>query len=196
MSHLVCPLCGKNAPLNSFHPESLELDISLVNYKGVISERGFEIPQRYSVIGDDYITPKVVSRVIELCNFFISNGVITSDEISNRLGLKEDSVNPAEVSRLVDENYRLKLQLIETQRQLQNFRVPTEKVPSRSRATNINPSLGVKSNNVEIDKKESRTAEIEGELEDIVEMITTHLEYVRSRRAKRMKNWFETNETA
>ena len=190
MSHLVCPLCGKNAPLTNFHPDSLELDITLVNYKGIITEKGFEIPQRYSILGDDYLTPMVLNRVIELCNFFMSNNIITPDKMLERLGLKEDLVNPTEVNRLIDENYKLKIQLIETQKQLQNYRIPAEGTTRVN--TNISKVAPIsKSKMGNIEEKESRTAEIESELEDLVDMIQGQLAYVRERRMKRLKNRIE-----
>ena len=91
MSHLDCPLCGLSVPLSKFNPESLELDLRVVSFKGLGKWRGFEKQDAHSILGDDEHSPRVAGRVLELCRMFIESDVLNREEVSEKLGLKTDA---------------------------------------------------------------------------------------------------------
>lgn len=90
MSHIRCALCGKNAPISTFDPSSLDLDLRVVSFKGLGRARGFAVDEEYSVLGDDVYSPIVADRVLDLCRMYLDHGVIDSEQTIKRLGL--DSV--------------------------------------------------------------------------------------------------------
>jgi len=77
MSHLVCPLCGKNAPLSTLDPDNIELDLKVVSFRGLGRGKGFVKSEEYSVFGDDEITPIIANKVVKLYYMFINNGILT-----------------------------------------------------------------------------------------------------------------------
>ncbi len=42
MSHVNCPLCGRNQALSKFNPKALDDDIYVVSFRGLDRGRGFE----------------------------------------------------------------------------------------------------------------------------------------------------------
>jgi uncharacterized FlaG/YvyC family protein len=177
MSHLVCPLCGKNAPLSKFDPEYLDLDISLVSFRGLGRGRGFEVADRVSVLGDDDITPKVLNRVVEICKMFISEGIIDPVSLSNNLGLTGAITSASGINQYKQENTLLRNQLNASQKQLQDERISAEEISEQLRKKNRNLTSSRKSQAKELEEKESQLAEIEEELDDIVETIEQYTEY-------------------
>jgi hypothetical protein len=87
MSHLVCPLCGKNAPLSTLHPENLPLDLELVRFKGLGRGRGFAVGEVTSIMGDEEITPIVAARLEKLYYFFVEKGELMVPLIVSSDGL-------------------------------------------------------------------------------------------------------------
>lgn len=78
-------------PLSKFNPESLELDLRVVSFKGLGKWRGFEKQDAHSILGDDEHSPRVAGRVLELCRMFIESDVLNREEVSEKLGLKTDA---------------------------------------------------------------------------------------------------------
>lgn len=97
MSHFVCPLCGKNAPLSKFDPSSLDLDLKIVSFKGLGRGLGFEKSDEVSVLGDDKITPVVADRVVDLCKMLVDEGAIDWRDLCDRLEIKEKLKESGEV---------------------------------------------------------------------------------------------------
>ena len=62
MSHLVCPLCGKNAPLSTLNPEAIDLDVKVVSFKGLGYGKGFAKSEEHSILGDDLYSPMLARR--------------------------------------------------------------------------------------------------------------------------------------
>jgi hypothetical protein len=91
MSHLVCPLCGLSVPLSKFNPESLDLDLRVVSFRGLGRGKGFEKQDEHSILDDDEYSPVVAGRVLELCRMFIESDVLSREEVSEKLGLMTDS---------------------------------------------------------------------------------------------------------
>jgi len=100
MSHLECPLCGKNAPLSSFDPCSLDLDLRLVSFRGLGRGKGFEVSDEYSVLGDDVYSPQVAERALDLCRMFLDNRVIDSEQTMRKLGLDSTIKTFSELPKL------------------------------------------------------------------------------------------------
>ena len=67
---------GKNAPLSTLNPENIELDIKLVNFRGLGRGKGFVKSEEYSILGDGEITPIILNRVVKLYYMFINNGLL------------------------------------------------------------------------------------------------------------------------
>ena len=76
MSHLLCPLCGKNAPLSTLNPENLALDLKLISFKGLGRGKGFAKNEEVSIMGDEVFTPIIADRIDLLYRFFIGRGAI------------------------------------------------------------------------------------------------------------------------
>jgi hypothetical protein len=87
MSHLVCPLCGKNAPLSTLNPSVLDLDIKVVRFQGLGRGKGFKVSEEWSILGDDQVTPLIAERIVELCGMLVNNGVLNRDVIAAGLGI-------------------------------------------------------------------------------------------------------------
>lgn len=89
MSHLRCPLCGKNAPLQNWSPETYDMDIMVASFMGKGRAMGFEKTEEYSVLGDSEITPRIVERIINLLNLCLQEGIITKDYLIEKLKLEK-----------------------------------------------------------------------------------------------------------
>ena len=76
MSHLVCPLCGKNAPLSTLDPESQPLDLRTVSFRGLGRGKGFAVNEKVSIMGDEEYTPIIAERIEKLFKFFVDKGEI------------------------------------------------------------------------------------------------------------------------
>jgi len=94
MSHIRCPLCGKNAPISSFDPSSLDLDLKLVSFRGLGRGKGFEVSEEHSVLGDEEYSPLIAERVLDLCKMFVDAGVIDLEHALRRLGLQKTMTPP------------------------------------------------------------------------------------------------------
>jgi len=94
MSHIRCPLCGKNAPISSFDPSSLDLDLRLVSFRGLGRGKGFEVSEEHSVLGDEEYSPLIAERVLDLCKMFVDAGVIDLEHELVRLGLQKTMTPP------------------------------------------------------------------------------------------------------
>jgi hypothetical protein len=93
MSHLCCPLCGLNHAISSFDPSSLDLDLKIGKQSGAGRGKGWTPMEKTSVLGDDIYSPMVADRVLNLCNMFLGEKVISLETLVSRLGLSEDTIN-------------------------------------------------------------------------------------------------------
>ena len=81
MSHLVCPLCGKNAPLSTLDPENLPFDLKTVSFRGLGRGRGFAKSEEISIMDDDEYAPVIAKRIEKLYHFFVEQGLIVAPMI-------------------------------------------------------------------------------------------------------------------
>jgi hypothetical protein len=89
MSHLVCPLCGKNAPLSTLNPDNLDLDLKVVSFRGLGRGKGFAKAEEHSVLGDDEISPIIARRTLQLCRMFIKEGLLKSVDVIETLSTEK-----------------------------------------------------------------------------------------------------------
>jgi hypothetical protein len=82
MSHIRCPLCGKDSSISHFNPDELDLDIYVRSHVGLGYRGGFAPTQDESVLGDDEFTPKIKNRCIDLLNLFVEQGIIDRRELT------------------------------------------------------------------------------------------------------------------
>ena len=99
MSHIRCPLCGKNAPISTFDPSSLDFDLTVVSFRGLGRARGFAVSDEHSVLGDDVFSPQVAERVLGLCRMFLDTGIIDSEQTMRKLGLDSAIKIPSELPK-------------------------------------------------------------------------------------------------
>jgi hypothetical protein len=125
MSHLACPLCGKNAPLSTLDPESLPLDLKTVSFKGLGRGKGFAIDKEVSIMDDDEYTPIIAERIEKLYHFFVEKGQIVVPMITPN-----------------DELYLKQINDLKNQISVKNYEIST-----------LNISLGELKTEVEIDKQ-------------------------------------------
>ena len=85
MSHIRCPLCGKDSAISTFNPEDLDRDIYVRQTRGLGYRGGFTYGPDESVLGDDVYTPKVMDRFIDLLKLFMENGIVTAGELAVKL---------------------------------------------------------------------------------------------------------------
>jgi len=88
MSHLACPLCGKYAPLSTLNPSILDLDLKLVSFQGLGRGKGFKVSEKWSILGDDNVTPVISERIVNLCKMLVNAGIIKKDRIAGELGIR------------------------------------------------------------------------------------------------------------
>jgi hypothetical protein len=89
MSHLRCPLCGKNAYLESWDPENYFNDIRVTSFTGLGFGLGFKKTEEYSVLGDEDVTPRIVNRMINFLAFLIEEEIINPDTLIKRFNLEK-----------------------------------------------------------------------------------------------------------
>jgi len=85
MSHVRCPLCGKDSAISTFNPEDLDRDIYVRQTSGLGYPGGFTYGPDESVLGDDVYTPKVMDRCIDLLKLFMENGIVSARELALKL---------------------------------------------------------------------------------------------------------------
>jgi hypothetical protein len=78
-------MCGKDSAFKSFNPEDLDLDIYVRQTSGLGYGGGFSYGPDESVLGDDFITPKVMDRCIELLKVGIEKGSVILRELAVKL---------------------------------------------------------------------------------------------------------------
>ncbi|MCX6648828.1 MAG: hypothetical protein NTV61_05505 [Candidatus Bathyarchaeota archaeon] len=125
MSHLVCPLCGKNAPLSTLNPDNLDLDLKIVSFKGLGRGKGFAKNTEESVLNDDVYTPMIAKRVEKLNELFKNIGVTKHQNIitentssKNTYNLNNKIIENIKLNSLKDEIIEMKKE-IEIKKQIE-----------------------------------------------------------------------------
>jgi hypothetical protein len=90
MSHIICPLCGKNSPMSTFDPEALDLDLRACSFKGAGRYLGFRKVDEHSVLGDDVYSTPVSRRVLSLTKMFLDHNILDIGEIMKTLGIDKE----------------------------------------------------------------------------------------------------------
>jgi hypothetical protein len=83
MSHVRCPLCGRDCAVSVFDPSKLDRDIYTRQVRR--ASRGFDPGPDESVLGDDIFTPMIKDRCLDLIRLFMENGIISSSEVTREL---------------------------------------------------------------------------------------------------------------
>ena len=121
MSHLCCSVCGRNAALSVWSPESYENDLCVMSPVGLGRGLGFASGDRISVLGDNEITPRFVARMSSLLKTFIDEGVVDPKMIIEKLQLEEympQRGKPSDkdlITRLIGVNGELFCQLLQAE---------------------------------------------------------------------------------
>jgi predicted nucleic acid-binding Zn-ribbon protein len=109
----MCPLCGLHHSIKKYSPEDLPLDIEAVLKVGLGRGRGTKVVSRYSLLGDDDVSPKIVKRVLTLCRFFLSQNIVTLDDLKHSLGIRDapssGTVSVKEYNKLKEDIESLKV---------------------------------------------------------------------------------------
>ena len=61
-------MCGKDSAFSTFNPQDMDRDIYVRQTYG-LGKGGFSYGPDESVLGDDFFTPKVMDRCIDLLNY-------------------------------------------------------------------------------------------------------------------------------
>lgn len=83
MSHVRCPLCGRDCAVSIFDPSKLDRDIYIRQVRR--ATKGFAYGPDESVLGDDVFTPMIKCRCLDLIRLFMENDIISSSEVSREL---------------------------------------------------------------------------------------------------------------
>ncbi len=114
ISEFTCPLCGHLHSIRHYDPEDLPLDILAVLKVGLGHGLGTKVVDRYSILGDDDVTPKVVKRVLTLCRLFLDEKLVTQSAVKSSLGLVDapqpETVSLRDYNRLREDLEALKVQ--------------------------------------------------------------------------------------
>lgn len=97
MSHLACPLCAKNCALSVWDPEHYYDDLEVLSYENLGYRRGFAPINRRSVLGDEEITPRVVSRCTRILHFCIKEEPDYMKQVVEGLKVKDYFLNTREL---------------------------------------------------------------------------------------------------
>lgn len=81
MSQLVCPLCGRFVGVEHFDPRLFEDDIFGVEVRGLGRGKGFEVTERYSLLGDQRITGLIEDRCHRILHLINEKDYIPSQEL-------------------------------------------------------------------------------------------------------------------
>ena len=57
-----CPICGKNSSYSKYNPINFNDDILGIEVRGLGRGRGFEVTERYSLLGDTWLTGLISHR--------------------------------------------------------------------------------------------------------------------------------------
>ena len=90
MSHITCIVCGLSCPVSKFNPKDVDFDIYLVT-RGGGRGRGWPVVGRESVLGDDFYTPLVKERLLEVVEHFLRSDIIKKKEL-NRILRRVDKI--------------------------------------------------------------------------------------------------------
>jgi hypothetical protein len=77
-------MCGKDSAFSTFNPQDMDRDIYIRQTYG-LGKRGFSYGPDESVLGDDFFTPKVMDRCIDLLNLSREMNILSSQELAARL---------------------------------------------------------------------------------------------------------------
>jgi hypothetical protein len=114
ISEFTCPLCGHLHSIRTYDPEDLPLDILAVLKVGLGHGLGTKVVDRYSILGDDDVTPKVVKRVMKLCRLFLDEKLVTQSAVKSSLGLVDvpqpETVSLRDYNRLREDLEALRVQ--------------------------------------------------------------------------------------
>lgn len=129
MSHVRCPMCGKDSASTSFNPENLDVDIYVRQAIGLGRGKGFSFGPDETVLGDDHYTPKVMDRCMELLKAGIEKGSVTRREIASHLKIgapiqgTEDVIPYEDVQELLlKQNHALQVKNASLERQVSTAR--------------------------------------------------------------------------
>ncbi len=99
MSHVNCPLCGRNQALSKFNPKALDDDIYVVSFRGLGRGRGFEKTGETSTMTPkDPVTDQVKGRCLAIIDFLLESGCANLEEVYETLNIQ----NPQELQNHED----------------------------------------------------------------------------------------------
>lgn len=183
ISEFMCPLCGHLHSIRTYDPEDLPLDILAVQKVGLGQGKGTKVISRYSILGDDDVTPKVISRVLILCRLFLDKKLITLNDLKSSLGLEvtssTDTISIKEYNRLREdfeamkvnvefERKNTKLQSDRANNLLQTVNYQRAKISDYDRLREENETLKV---NLELE--EQRTSHESAKAGNLQNMVNT-----------------------
>jgi chromosome segregation ATPase len=73
--------------------------------------KGTKITGRYSILGDDDVSPKIGKRLLDLCVFFVEQNLIRIGDFKARLRIKDSEVDARSFVRMREDYEALKVEL-------------------------------------------------------------------------------------
>ncbi len=115
MSHVNCPLCGRNQALSKFNPKALDDDIYVVSFRGLGRGKGFEKTGETSTMTPgDPVTNQVKDRCLAIIDFLLESGCANLEEVYETLNIQ----NPRALKEDLDEYEAVAEDLFESARKL------------------------------------------------------------------------------
>ena len=115
MSHVNCPLCGRNQALSKFNPEALDDDIYVVSFRGLGRGKGFEKTGETSTMAPgDSVTEQVKDRCLAIIDFLLESGCANLEEVYETLNIQ----NPRALQEDLNEYETVVKDLLESARNL------------------------------------------------------------------------------
>jgi DNA-binding MarR family transcriptional regulator len=163
----MCPLCGLHHSIKNYDPEDLPLDIEAVLKVGLGRGKGTRVVDRYSLLWDDDVSPKVVKRVLTLCSFFLNQNRITQGDLKRSLGIV-DAPQPATVGLWEYNRLREDMEALKVQTETDGRRADRESNRAKNLLMTLNSLHGkVKDLETQLSISKSSTSRLEKKLEEM-----------------------------
>ncbi|MDA4130792.1 MAG: hypothetical protein OK457_08485 [Thaumarchaeota archaeon] len=106
-----CPLCGKQTPERSYHPENYEDDVFVVEVIGLGYGKGFSNSEERSAFEDpncSELQNSLAERALRIVGFLVERGQLSADQVVSEIGLEEplDDITEEIAGALGEDNWR------------------------------------------------------------------------------------------
>lgn len=92
MTQFSCPICGKNSSYSKYDPTNFDDDIIGIEVRGLGRGRGFEVTERYSLLGDTWLTGLISRRCHKTLRMIEGHEPASNTEVQKLLTINQNWV--------------------------------------------------------------------------------------------------------